>query len=167
MAAKRFSYSAFLRGPSTVLPAVELADIVLERRDGTDLVLSTVTRAAALQEGLHVGSAALRGIARLHPDLLAAALRTELAWVAWLPEADQVACMRELTDDLAASVGTESFVRFHNDLTAWRHTAEVWADPDLAACLAADFDGDVGVVPRPAACTGHPKATDGKVRRKR
>jgi NADPH2:quinone reductase len=35
-------------------------------------------------------------------------------------------------------------------LTQWRHTAEIHADPELAAALAGPFDGpDGGLVPRP------------------
>lgn len=144
-----FPYSGFLRGPSEVLPALELGDVLLERRDGDDLVLSTRTRAAALHEGLGVGASALRSIARMHMDVLREALEGELPWLRWLPEDDQAACLRELTDDLAAGVDTDSFVRFQNDLAAWRNTAQVWADPVLAERLQSDFHGDAGQVERP------------------
>lgn len=150
MTTRTFPYSGFLRGPSDVLPALELGDVVLERRDGDDLVLSTHARSAALHEGLGVGASALRSIARLHMDVLKDALAGELPWLRWLPEDDQATCLRELTDDLAASVDTDSFVRFQNDLVAWRNTAQVWADPALAERLQADLAGEAGEVQRPS-----------------
>ena len=102
--AARFTYSAFLRGPSDILPALERGDVVLERRDGVDLVLSTTDRANASHDGLDVGAATLAQIAIDHP-------------------------------------------RFTHDLNAWRITAEVWSDPDLAARLHGEFIGDIGEVP--------------------
>jgi hypothetical protein len=149
MQPKRFPYSGFLRGPGAVLPAVEVADVVLERRDGDNLVLSTVSRVAAMREGFDIGAGTLRSMARRHVELLAEALRDEQPWISWLPEDDQVACVRELTDGLAASLDSGSFVRFHNDLVAWRDTAEAWADPDLAVRLGGSFAGDAGEVRRP------------------
>lgn len=149
MKTARVAYSGFLRGPGDVLPKVEVEDVVLERRDGVDLVLSTVPRVEAVREGLDVGVDLLRAVARDHADLLAEALREDQPWITWLPADDQVACVRELTADLAASIDTGSFVRFHDDLVAWRHTAEVWADPDLAAALQGDLAGGAGSVARP------------------
>lgn len=148
MPASTFSYSGFLRGPSEILPALEVGDVLLERRDGDDLVLSTRTRSVALHEGLGVGASALRSIARVHMDVLREALADELPWLRWLPEEDQATCLRELTDDLAAGVDTDSFVRFQMDLAAWRNTAQVWADPVLAERLQSDFQRDAGRVER-------------------
>lgn len=149
MSTERTTYSGFLRGPSEVLPRLSYGDVLLERRDGEDLVLTTATRAAAFLEGLNVGVTALRHLAKSHHDLLAEVLTEELPWLRWLPEADRSACVRELVDDLAASIEVENFSRFHLDLTAWRHTAEVWADPELADRLTGDFVGDGGNVHRP------------------
>ena len=39
MATRTYPYSAFLRGPSEVLGALEHAAVVLERRDAENLVL--------------------------------------------------------------------------------------------------------------------------------
>ena len=151
MALDHVTYSGFLRGSSEVLPRLAAGDIVLERRDGEDLVLSTVSRSNAFREGLGVGVTALRHLARTHREVLAGVLAEDLPWIAWLPEGDRATCVRELVDDLAASIEVENFTRFHQDLVAWRHTAEVWADPALAERLQGDFAGDGGEVPRPGA----------------
>lgn len=151
MPGTRVTYSGFLRGPSDVLPRVAVGDVVLERRDGENLLLSTEDRTVAFREGLDFGATALRQIAREHPGVLADTLRESLPWLGWLPDEDRTACIRELLDDLAASAAVENFTRFHADLVAWRSTAEVWADPALAERLQADFEGDVGEVKRPEA----------------
>ena len=148
--AARFTYSAFLRGPSDILPALERGDVVLERRDGVDLVLSTTDRANATHDGLDVGAATLAQIAVDHPEVLANAFEARLPWMSWLPVADRRACIDELVGDLVAGVDLDNFARFTHDLNAWRNTAEVWSDPNLAARLQGEFIGDIGEVPRPA-----------------
>ena len=40
MTVQHFAYSAFLRGPSQVLPSPADADVILERRDEENLVLT-------------------------------------------------------------------------------------------------------------------------------
>jgi len=149
MAVEHVTYSGFLRGPSDVLPKVERADVVLERRDGEDLVLSTMRRATAFREGLNIGITALRHLAHTHQDLLGELLGKALPWMVWLPDAERRACAEELIGDLAASVEVDNFARFHQDLVAWQHTAEVWADPNVAARLQEDFAGVDDEVLRP------------------
>lgn len=100
------------------------------------------------RDGMDVAVAALRVLARTHADLLADALREAQPWIAWFPAEDQVACVRELTDDLASGVSADGWACFLDDLVAWRHTAEVWADPALAERLQADLVGDAGRVHR-------------------
>lgn len=149
LGAIKMSYSSFLRGPTTATAAVETHDVVLERRDGVDLVLTTVERAAANDDALGLGALMLRSICRSNPDMVAAALEEQLPWLAWLPPQDRVACTTELVTDLAAGASLHLFARFHADLVAWRHTAEAWADPTVADRLSGEFHGAGDPVERP------------------
>ncbi len=150
-AATKMSYSGFLRGPTVATDAVESGDVLLERRDGVDLVLTTVTRVSANDEALSLGAVTLRALSRSNPTIVAAALAEQLPWLTWLPDADRLACTTELVNDLAASAALHTFTKFHHDLVAWKHTAEVWSDPELARRLAGTYDGDGGEVARPQA----------------
>lgn len=76
--------------------------MVLERRDGVDLVLTTMERAAGNDEALGLGALMLRSICRSNPDMVAAALEEQLPWLAWLPPHDRAACTTALMTDLVA-----------------------------------------------------------------
>lgn len=146
----KMSYSGFLRGPTTVTEAVEQDDVLLERRDGVDLVLTTVSRADLNDEALMLGAVALRSISKSHPELVAEALEEHLPWIAWLPVDDRALCTTELIADLAASATVHSFARLHHDIVAWRHTAEAWSDPVVADRLMRSIETHTDDVERPA-----------------
>ncbi len=149
MSVDHVSYSEFLRSSSSTVARLNAGDIVLERRDGEDLLLTTLGRSAALKEGLGFGADVLRRLANQDRELLSDLLVDQLPWLRWLPEPDRTECVRELVDDLAASVDTDNFIRFHQDLVAWRNTAEVWSDPARAEQLAGPFGEHGGEVERP------------------
>jgi hypothetical protein len=46
-----FPYSDFLRGPNKVLPRLDEGDVLLERRDEENLVLTSFRRFASRQRG--------------------------------------------------------------------------------------------------------------------
>ena len=150
MAVNTIPYSAFLRGPSSVLPALEEGDVVLERRDGDDVVLSGAARFEARQEGMVFASRVLRHLARTEPAQAADLMAEELPWLRWLPESQRANCVAELLGDLAAGADTGSLEPFGRTLAAWRSTAEVWADPELAKRLLTDHPGDGPEISRPA-----------------
>lgn len=150
MATKTIPYSAFLRGPGAVLPSVEDGDVVLERRDGGDLVLTAGARFEARREGMALATRILRHLARTDPARAAELVGEELPWLRWLPDEDRAACVGELLADLAAGADTGSLEPFGRSLAAWRATAEVWADPELARRLLAERAGDGAEINRPS-----------------
>lgn len=81
----RYSYSAFLRSPTSVLPRLETEDVVLERRNETNLVLTIEPRAGARAEGTAVTGRLLADLERERPEVLAELLERELPWLDWLP----------------------------------------------------------------------------------
>ena len=150
MAVQTFSYSSFLRGPSQVLPSLADADVILERRDEENLVLSRVERFDAVALGLRIAARSLAILARHHRDLAEAALAEELPWLTWLPAEERPTCVRELLADLVAGADTGLLMPFARNLASWRSTAEVWSDPQLARKLQGPFDGDGPAITRPA-----------------
>ncbi|WP_248965298.1 hypothetical protein [Sphaerisporangium perillae] len=149
MATKSFPYSAFLRGPSQVLPSLDDADVVLERRDDENLVLMRAERFEAGAATLRIAARALAILARRNSDLAEEVLAEELPWTTWLPESERHACVRELLGHLMAGADTGELVPFSRALTSWRSTAVAWSDPQLARDLQGPFPGDGAEVPRP------------------
>ena len=144
-----FPYSAFLRGPSHVLPSLADADVILERRDEENLVLMRAERFDAVAAGLRIAARSLALLARRQRDLAEELLAEELPWLTWLPPEERVACVRELLADLVAGADTGLLTPFARNLASWRSTAEAWTDPGLARDLQGPFDGDGPVIDKP------------------
>jgi hypothetical protein len=149
VATKSIPYSAFLRGPTAVLPALDEGDVVLERRDGDDVVLTGGARFEARREGMALATRVLRHLARTDPEQASDLVAEELPWLRWLPAKERGACVAELLGDLAAGAETGTLEPFGRTLAAWRSTAEVWADPELARRLLTPQAGDGPEILRP------------------
>ncbi|MEU0564539.1 hypothetical protein ABZ297_03935 [Nonomuraea sp. NPDC005983] len=149
MTTKSFPYSAFLRGPSQVLPSLESADVILERRDDENLILMRAERFEAGTASLRIAARALAIVARRNSDLAEEVLTEELPWVTWLPDTERHECVRELLGHLIAGADTGELLPFGRALASWRSTAIVWSDPQLARELQGPFTGDGPDVPRP------------------
>ncbi|MFB4279019.1 hypothetical protein ACBJ59_27270 [Nonomuraea sp. MTCD27] len=149
MVTKSFPYSAFLRGPSEVLPTLDNADVILERRDDENLILMRAERFEAGASSLRIAARALAIVARRNGDLAEEVLAEELPWLTWLPDAERHECVRELLNHLIAGADTGELLPFARALTSWRSTAVVWSDPRLARELQGPFPGDGGEVTRP------------------
>lgn len=149
MTVRRFPYSDFLRGPSKVLPALDNADVVLERRDDDDLVLSRAERFDATRSGMAVATRALIALVKHDRSLAENILTEQLPWLHWLPPDERDDCVKDLLAHLAAGAETDSLMPFARALAAWRSTAEVWSDPELAERLNTEFVGDGPTIERP------------------
>ena len=102
-------------------------------------------------QGTAVASAVVRDLAKNDWELAIKFLAEQLPWLAWMPRGEQVECLSEILTHLAAGAETGTFEPFARAVAEWEHTAEVWADPELAKRLSSDFDGDGGEIPRPKA----------------
>src|SRR5262245_17178655 len=112
MSVETFPYSAFLRGPSQVLPSLANADVILERRDEENLVLMRAERFEATATGLRIAARSLAALARRQPEAAEDLLAEELPWLTWLPATERLACVRELLADLVAGADTALFTPF-------------------------------------------------------
>ncbi|WP_033344527.1 hypothetical protein [Catenuloplanes japonicus] len=150
MSVQSFPYSAFLRGPSQILPSLTDADVILERRDEENLILSRAERFEAAATGLRFAARSLAILARRHRALAEEALAEELPWLTWLPAEERITCVRELLADLMAGADTGLLVPFARNLASWRSTAEAWSDPQVARELQGPFSGDGPAIGRPS-----------------
>ncbi|WP_432118650.1 hypothetical protein [Streptomyces sp. bgisy032] len=140
------------RNKQTLARLKESSRLLLRRRDGEDLVLTTAARAEQDQTVVSAATRMLAALARREPgsmELLLDILPDAFPWVRFLPEADVHAFAVELVDTMRAadSVGNNASVA--QMLIAWQHTAEVYSDPELLAALSTDHGEDYGPAPDP------------------
>ncbi|MFJ8577254.1 hypothetical protein [Micromonospora sp. NPDC093277] len=143
-------FSELLRRPGETTERLSRARAVrLRRRDAGDLVLMSADRAEAEGEVVDLTARILARLMDTVPDLVSELLPTVLPWVRFLPPADIATMARELasTAQSAASIGNTA--PLSQLLTEWRHTAEVYADPELHTALSRRPLDDFGSVPRP------------------
>lgn len=135
------------------LKASRTRSLRLRRRDDEDLVLTTAARAE--QESAVVSATTRMFVALMQRDdatrsLLVDVVPAAFPWVRFLPVEEVRAFVLELVETLCATEALENPAPVVQVISAWRSTAEVHADPELAAVLAAD-GADYGPVPAPSA----------------
>ncbi|MFE7671431.1 hypothetical protein ACFU5N_04360 [Streptomyces albidoflavus] len=140
------------RNRRTLARLADSRSLLLRRRDGEDLVLTTASRAEQDRTVVSAATRMLLAMARRDPgsmELLLDLLPDAFPWVRFLPEADLHAFAAELVDTMRAadSVGNNASVA--QLLVEWQHTAEVHSDPELLAALTMDHGDDYGPVPDP------------------
>jgi hypothetical protein len=123
----------------------------LGRRDDEDLVLTTAERAE--QETVMVSAVTRTLVAMVQRDEAARTLLVDVVpeafpWVRFLPLEERRAFVVELVETLRAteSLATPNPAPVVQVIAEWQHTAEIHADPELAAALRQDGD-DFGPVP--------------------
>jgi hypothetical protein len=124
----------------------------LRRRDDDDLVLTTATRYeqdhAVLNAAIRLFVALLRDgdaesyMLRVLPDVF--------PWTRFLPGDESQDFLNELVGTLLAAGDLDNLAPVAQIIHEWRHTAEVHADPELAAALRQEA-ADHGVVQPPIA----------------
>ncbi|MEU5064279.1 hypothetical protein ACFCZQ_34235 [Streptomyces virginiae] len=140
------------KNKQTLARLKESPRLLLHRRDGEDLVLTTAAKAEQDQTVVSAASRMLSAMARREAgsmELLLDILPEAFPWVRFLPEPDVHAFAVELVDTMRAadSIGNNASVA--QMLTAWQHTAEVHSDPVLLAALTQDHGTDYGPVRHP------------------
>jgi hypothetical protein len=111
------------------------------------------TAAQAEQNNAMVSATTKMFVALMRHDEAARSLVIDVVpeafpWVRYLPTEDVRAFVLELVDTLRAADALENFAPVVQVIIEWRHTAEVHADPELAARIR-HSDGDHGAVPEP------------------
>jgi len=144
-----------LRGKATVeawLRESASRMLVVHRRDAEDLVLTTASRAAQAREASSATSRLLVALMQHDPqvgNLLTDVVPQVFPWVAFLSREEAHEFVEELVTTIKAAESIDNPAPVAQVIEAWRHTAEVLADPELAAVLTAPGDSDYGSVPEP------------------
>jgi hypothetical protein len=149
MSVSQSSYSSFLRGPTTIVPLLDEGDVILERRDGQDLVLSTVSRFEARERGAALTGRLLGDFMAQAPEAVRTNLEKELPWLRWLPEVSREMAVAEILDNLLAGAHTGTLTPFALTVSAWQDTAEILSDPVLSKRLSGQFRGSEITLTRP------------------
>ena len=158
------TFTDFLRNPNAVTELLEGGDVILHRRGADDLRLSVASRATSIE-------ASLETIGRLITAVLQDGVVREPAWQfqrrrlrpgalpqlqaarAWAAEHALLAARERFYVELfecsdgAGSLGTLAPIA--RLLDEWHATAQVYAEPDLAARLSRPLPGDGGLVKQP------------------
>ncbi|GFG83820.1 MAG: hypothetical protein WBH51_18005 [Mycolicibacter algericus] len=143
-----------LRGKATVEAWLHKSAnryLVVRRRDAEDLVLTTASRAAQARETSSVTSRLLVALMQQDPvrDVVDDVIPQVFPWVSFLSRDEAREFVIELTSTMKAAESIDNPAPVAQLIDAWRHTAEVLADPELVSVLAAPSDGDFGSVPLP------------------
>ncbi|MFD9427630.1 MULTISPECIES: hypothetical protein [unclassified Streptomyces] len=140
------------KNKQTLARLKESPRLLLHRRDGEDLVLTTAARAEQDQTVVSAATRMLVAMARRDPgtmELLLDVLPDAFPWIRFLPEPDVHAFAVELVDTMRAADSLSNSASVAQMLAAWQHTAEVHSDPELLTALTTDHGVDYGPVPDP------------------
>ena len=83
-------------------------------------------------------------------ELLTRVFPEAFPWVRFLPQKAVQEFLLEFVETARASTSLGSLAPITQVIEAWKHTAEIYADPELHASLTKDFGSeDHGAVPMP------------------
>jgi len=125
---------------------------VHRRGSEDDLILTTAARAAQEGELVEVAGRLLRAVMSnpaVRSHQLLDILPQVFPWIRFLTTDDRVAFAHELIDVMDASEDLGSPGPVLQLINQWRHTAEIYADPELLAALRAETLDDFGTVAEP------------------
>ena len=125
------------------------AALRLSRRDAEDLVLMSAARRDSEQEVMMVTARLLAELAATDPTVLQRFLPRVLPWALYLPAEDADLMIADFVGAAAAAADFGNVVPLAQRLIAWKHTAEVHADPELYKAVTRPIE-DAGPVPFPA-----------------
>ncbi|MFC8529105.1 hypothetical protein [Nocardia sp. NPDC057227] len=126
--------------------------LLVRRRDAEDLVLTTAARAELEQTAASVTTRMFVALMQRDAgvrELVTDVLPEVFPWVAFLSGDEVREFVLELVATMRAADSLPNPAPVVQVIQSWRHTAEVLADPELAAVLTVDTDLDLGPVSRP------------------
>lgn len=160
MAVDVANFSDLINKPTDTLAGLTTARasaVRLQRRgDDADLVLTTAARYE--REHALVATAAvllaelLRDLAALSDVQLRRVMQAAFGWSKFLDDDDLREFASELADTVRAAADLDNLAPVTTVITAWKHSAEVYADPELLTALTRPTD-DHGVISAPGAVT--------------
>lgn len=144
-----YNLSDLVRNPSEVVEEAERHDVVIHRRGKADMRLALVSR----QDRMVAANNDLTElVAKLASDrtgraVLGTYMMDVYPWLRFLPEQEIEDSIKELLDTAQACASIGNFSAYEAEVAAWRHTAEIHADPDLFHQLSGPVEIDEGLGP--------------------
>lgn len=157
MSPTQATFSELLQKPKDTVAKMDRAPrhgIRLTRRGDEDLYLTTAARAEQAVEIVDSTTRMFVALMRSEPQavtLLTKVFPEAFPWVRFLPDEAVREFLVELVDTAKASTALGVIDPIATVIAAWKHTAEVYSDPELFAALTADTDEDYGRVAPPEA----------------
>jgi len=143
------TFTDFLRNPNAITELLDGGDVILHRRGADDLRLTVASRATSIE-------ASLETIGRLITAVLQDGVVRErigrqapLPWLSFLPQTEREQFYVELFECIEGAGSLGTLAPIARLLDEWHATAQVYADPDLAARLRRPLPGDGGLVKQP------------------
>jgi hypothetical protein len=128
--------------------------IRLVRRGDEDLYLTTAERAEQAVEIVDSTTRMFVALMKSDPhavELLTRVFPEAFPWVRFLSDDAVREFLVELVETARASTDLGVIAPIGTVIAAWKHTAEIYADPELLVALTHESDGDYGAVPPPVA----------------
>lgn len=146
-------FSEFINRPRDTVAKLDAFhhSLLLRRRDAEDLVVTTASRADQARLVMASMTFLLHDLAhsdKVVRDALVRAVPKVFPWVRFLPDEDTEQFIGELFDTAFAAADLDNMTPVAQLITEWKHTAEVYADPELLRILRQD-GGDFGPVEPP------------------
>jgi hypothetical protein len=124
----------------------------LRRRGAADLALISVDQLEEDTAVVGFTAAVLNSLLRSGKrQVIQEVLPDALPWAVFLPAVDQDMMLDELVNVARGAAGIDNLRPLATLLTQWRHSAEVYADPELHRLVTREVvpDADLPPVPRP------------------
>lgn len=122
----------------------------LRRRGAADLALMPVEQLERDAVVVDFTSRLLAVLARSENSaILRQAIEHSLPWTTFLPSDDLDLMLDELIATAAGAAALDNLAPIAILLEQWKHSAEVFADPELHAMVTREPEGDLGAVPVP------------------
>lgn len=144
-------FSEFLHQPAATAARLDAVRAIrLRRRGADDLALVRADQTDRDATVIDFTSRLLAGLARDgESDAIRRALPAALPWSTFLPEHDRDLLLAELIEVAQGSASLRNLGPIAVLLEQWRHSAEIYADPEIYKQVTAEPGGDFGPVPRP------------------
>jgi hypothetical protein len=144
-------FSEFLHQPAATAARLDAVRAIrLRRRGSADLALVRADQTDRDATVIDFTSRLLAGLARNgESEALRLVLSEALPWSAFLPERDRDLLLSELIEVAQGSASLRNLGPIAVLLEQWRHSAEIYADPETFKHLTAEPAGDFGSVAKP------------------
>ena len=144
----KHTFSYLLRNSGDVLTEVEHADVLLDRRDGADLLLVTESREDSIRDSLDITIRALSSVfasRKLRPVAMEAFVESH-PWVSWLSPTDREEFIDSFILTAKACRSTGGYGPLEKFLNRWKASAQIVHTPELSSLLTADRGEDEAVL---------------------